>query len=98
MVEEIRDGFMEKSSVTTGSLNSKIDRRGQWRDERTMFNSHLPPPPRFFYLLCSASCGILVPHQGLNPCPLHWEHKSLNHWTTREVSERTMFKVMFKAN
>ena len=57
-----------------------------------------PPPPRFFYLLCSASCGILVPHQGLNPCPLHWEHKSLNHWTTREVSERTMFKVMFKAN
>ena len=22
--------------------------------------------------------------QGLNPCPLHWEH-GVNHWTTREV-------------
>ena len=42
MVEEIRDGFMENLVLTTGSLNSKIGRRGQWRDERTMFNSSDP--------------------------------------------------------
>ena len=52
MVEEIRDGFMENLVLTTGSLNSKIGRRGQWRDERTMFNSHLSPP---VFFICYAS-------------------------------------------
>ena len=33
---------------------------------------------------CPAAYGILVPDQGLIPCPLYWED-SLNHWTTREV-------------
>ena len=28
--------------------------------------------------------GSSLTSQGLNPCPLQWEH-SLNHWTTREV-------------
>ena len=24
-------------------------------------------------LSCPVACGILVPHQGSNPCPLHWK-------------------------
>ena len=24
-------------------------------------------------LSCPVACGILVPDQGLNPCPLHWK-------------------------
>ena len=28
----------------------------------------------FFLAMCYAACGILVPHQGLNPCPLQWKH------------------------
>ena len=28
--------------------------------------------------------GLNHPDQGLNPCPLHWEH-NLNRWTTREI-------------
>ena len=31
-----------------------------------------------------AACGILLPDQGLNLGPLHWEC-SLSHWNTREV-------------
>ena len=34
-------------------------------------------------LSCSAACGI-VPDQGSNPCPLHWQ-ADLNHCATREV-------------
>ena len=33
--------------------------------------------------------GILLPHQGSNTRPLHWEH-SLNHWTAREVSRNLL--------
>ena len=46
---------------------------------------------------CSVACRI-VPDQGSNPCPLHWQadsqpprhqgspgRQSLNHWTTKEV-------------
>ena len=69
MVEEIRDGFMEKSSVTTGSLNSKIDRRGQWRDERTMFNSHLPPPAPFFLFAMLCIMWDLSSPPGIEPMP-----------------------------
>ena len=39
-----------------------------------------------FVLLCwpwHVARGIF-PDQGLNPCPLHWEHR-VNHWTTKEV-------------
>ena len=32
---------------------------------------------------CSVACGIF-PHQGSNPCPLHWQVDS-SPWTTREV-------------
>ena len=32
---------------------------------------------------CSAACGIL-PDQGSNPCPLHWQ-ATLNHCATREA-------------
>ena len=41
----------------------------------------------FFVVACGIfSCGVwdLVPCQGLNLGPLHWE-QSLGHWTTREV-------------
>ena len=33
------------------------------------------------------SCNMwdLVPWPGIEPRALHWEHKSLSHWTTREV-------------
>ena len=27
-------------------------------------------------LSCPVACGILVPHQGSNPCPLHWKADS----------------------
>ena len=39
----------------------------------------------FVYLFghCVA-CGILVPHQGSNPCLLQWKH-SLNYWTAWEA-------------
>ena len=36
-----------------------------------------------FFFFLQAACTIFS-NQGLNLCPLHWEH-SLNHWTTREV-------------
>ena len=26
---------------------------------------------------CREACGILVPQPGINPCPLHWEHRVL---------------------
>ena len=31
------------------------------------------------------ACGILFPNQRSNPGPLHWKHKRLSYWTTREV-------------
>ena len=30
-------------------------------------------------LSCPTACGVFVPHQGSNPCPLHWRVDS-NHW------------------
>ena len=30
-------------------------------------------------LSCPTVCGVFVPHQGSNPCPLHWRVDS-NHW------------------
>ena len=35
-------------------------------------------------LTCPAPRGI-IPGQGWNPCPLHWQ--ILNHWTTKEVPQ-----------
>ena len=32
-----------------------------------------------------AACGTYFSNQGLNPGLLHWEFKSLNHWTIREI-------------
>ena len=40
----------------------------------------------FFFLPCLTACGILVPHEGLKPCPLRLETQSPNHWTAREFS------------
>ena len=31
----------------------------------------------FFFGLRFMACGILVPHQGSNPHPLHWKHRAL---------------------
>ena len=31
--------------------------------------------------------GSQFPNQRLNPCPLHWKHEVLAHWTTREVPD-----------
>ena len=31
----------------------------------------------FFWLYCTASCKILVPWLGWNPCPLQWKHRIL---------------------
>ena len=31
----------------------------------------------FFFWLCCAACGILVPNQGSNPCPLQWKRRVL---------------------
>ena len=28
-------------------------------------------------LLLHVACGILIPNQGLNLCPLHWKHRVL---------------------
>ena len=41
------------------------------------------------------ACGILVPQTGIDPAPLALEVQSLNHWTTREVSEAVIFVVSF---
>ena len=38
-------------------------------------------------LSCPVACGIFVPNQESNPCPL------LNHWTTREVL--TPWRIFF---
>ena len=41
------------------------------------------------------ACGILGPQTGIDPAPLALEVQSLNHWTTREVSEAVIFVVSF---
>ena len=43
------------------------------RDARLLFNKKLL---FFFYAVLHSLLD-----QGLNPCPLHWEAQSLNHWT-----------------
>ena len=41
----------------------------------------------FFFLLCRAACGILVPQPGIEPVPPALGAWSLNHWTAREVPQ-----------
>ena len=38
----------------------------------------------FFFWLCCAVCGILVPQPGIEPGPLAVKAQSCNHWTTME--------------
>ena len=44
----------------------------------------------FFFWLCLAACGILVPWPGIIPAPPAVEARSPNHWTTREVPTSTL--------
>ena len=39
----------------------------------------------FYFRLCHATCGILIPPSGMEPVPLALGEQSLNHWTAREV-------------
>ena len=47
----------------------------------------------FFFQLCRAACAILVPRPGIEPAPPALEAHSLNHWTAREVPDKTAFKI-----
>ena len=50
----------------------------------------LPPAQRinfFFFWPCHVACGILVSQPGIEIVPPALEAQSLNHWTTREVSQ-----------
>ena len=37
-------------------------------------------------------CNIWFPDQGLNPGPLHWEHR-VSHWDTKEVAHPTLLSL-----
>ena len=52
----------------------------------------LPFPEIFFFFgpLPGRACGIFVPDQGLNSCPLHWKH-SLNHWTPGKSQSLSLY-------
>ena len=59
----------------------------KWRlkleEERWHFQSRLI----FFFGLCCAACGILIPRPGIKPVPPAVKARSPNHWTTREFPE-----------
>ena len=39
---------------------------------------------KYIYLaMPGLNCVDLVPDQGLNPGPWHWQHKSLSHWSRK---------------
>ena len=42
-------------------------------------------------LSCSEACGVF-PHQGSNPCLLHWQADS-DHWATREARSLILYKT-----
>ena len=41
---------------------------------------------------CLTACGILVPRPGIEPKPPALKEWSLNHWTTKEIPERQLFR------
>ena len=45
----------------------------------------------FFFCLCRVACGILVPQPGIEPTPHAVEVWSLNHWTTREAPDISVY-------
>ena len=45
----------------------------------------------FFFGLCCVARGILVPQPGIEPAPLAVEVWSLNHWTTREAPDISVY-------
>ena len=45
----------------------------------------------FFFWLCHAVCGILVPQPEIEPAPPAVEAQSLNHWTAKEVPANMHF-------
>ena len=45
----------------------------------------------FFFWLCHAACGILVPRPGIKPVSPALGAWSLNHWTAREVPKAAIF-------
>ena len=51
--------------------------------------SEKSPPP--FFLGCAVAFRISVPGPGIEPVPPAVEVRSLNHWTTREVLEKSLF-------
>lgn len=48
----------------------------------------------FIYWPCDVACGVLVPQPGVEPAPPAVEVQSLNHWTTKEVPDFTVFKCI----
>ena len=48
----------------------------------------------FFFWLCYAACGILVPPPGTELRPPALEAQSLNHWTTRKVPQMLSFILL----
>ena len=49
-----------------------------------MFNSGFQ---LFSFFFGCAARRILLPPAGIEPVPLQWKRKSLNHWTAREVPQ-----------
>ena len=45
----------------------------------------------FYFWLCHAACGILVPRPGIEPVRPAVEAWNLNHWTSREVPKLIYF-------
>ena len=41
-------------------------------------------------------CGILVPQPGIEPMSPALKVQKLNHWTTREVPDSSVFKISYK--
>ena len=48
----------------------------------------------FFFWPYHATCGMLVPDQGLNPCPLVVEAQSLNLCTARDLTGKNILNII----
>ena len=46
-------------------------------------------------LYCKSTCGILVPHPGIEPVPPALEAQSPNRWTAGEFPGNSFFKFIY---
>ena len=49
----------------------------------------------FFFWPCSTACGILVPNQGSNPCPLQWKPRVLTTGPTGKSLNSKIFIISY---